>query len=72
MDAACRFPRCRRGGPFRPARGVAAYRTAERYGLIWVALDEPRAPIPSFPEHDDPSYERYFAGAYCGRRARRG
>jgi phenylpropionate dioxygenase-like ring-hydroxylating dioxygenase large terminal subunit len=43
---------------------VEAFRVAERYGLIWVCLDEPRAPIPAFPEYDDPTYERYFAGAY--------
>jgi phenylpropionate dioxygenase-like ring-hydroxylating dioxygenase large terminal subunit len=33
-------------------RGVAvpAYRAAERYGYVWVALDEPLTEIPEFPE----------------------
>lgn len=31
------------------------YKAAERYGLIWVCLvDEPRFPIPGFPQFDDP------------------
>jgi phenylpropionate dioxygenase-like ring-hydroxylating dioxygenase large terminal subunit len=35
----------------RKARAIA-YRAEERYGLVWVAMDEPIAPIPAFP-HDD-------------------
>jgi phenylpropionate dioxygenase-like ring-hydroxylating dioxygenase large terminal subunit len=27
-----------------------AYKTQERYGLVWVALDEPVQPLPSFPD----------------------
>jgi phenylpropionate dioxygenase-like ring-hydroxylating dioxygenase large terminal subunit len=27
-----------------------------RYGYVWVALDEPLADIPDFPEADDPGY----------------
>ncbi len=29
---------------------VSAYRCQERYGIIWVALDEPRWPLPAVPE----------------------
>ena len=29
---------------------VRNYRAEEQHGLIWVALDEPEAPIPSFPQ----------------------
>ncbi len=29
---------------------VAAYRCQERYGILWVALDEPRWPLPEAPE----------------------
>lgn len=29
---------------------VAAYRCQERYGLLWVALDDPRWPLPEVPE----------------------
>jgi phenylpropionate dioxygenase-like ring-hydroxylating dioxygenase large terminal subunit len=35
-----------------------AYRVQERYGLVWVALAEPLASIPSWPDdaYDDPVY----------------
>lgn len=34
-----------------PARAwVRAFRVQERYGLIWVALEEPRWPLPEVPE----------------------
>jgi phenylpropionate dioxygenase-like ring-hydroxylating dioxygenase large terminal subunit len=42
-----------------PARARAvAYHVEERYGLVWVALEEPVASIPGFPqdEFEDPSY----------------
>jgi len=31
----------------------AAHGVVERYGLIWLAADEPRAPLPEFPEWED-------------------
>jgi len=37
---------------------VAAYRCVARYGYAWVALDEPLAPVPDFPEDGDPDYRR--------------
>ena len=41
-----------------PAKARAnAYRVQERYGLVWVCLDEPRQDIPEFPpEFTDPSF----------------
>lgn len=36
------------------------YRTEERYGLLWVALDEPVADIPEFPEFDDPAFHAFM------------
>ena len=33
-----------------------SHRCEEAAGLVWVALDEPVAPIPTFPEWDDPAY----------------
>lgn len=41
-----------------PAKAKAkAFRAQERYGLIWVCLDEPRQDIPEFPaEFSDPSF----------------
>jgi len=43
-----------------PARARAiAYHAQERYGLVWVAMEDPVAPIPGFPENEfeDPRYE---------------
>jgi vanillate O-demethylase monooxygenase subunit len=35
-----------------PAKArIAAYRCRERYGVIWVALDQPRWDLPDVPEH---------------------
>ena len=41
-----------------PAKARAkSYRVQERYGLVWVCLDEPRQDIPQFPpEFDDPAF----------------
>jgi phenylpropionate dioxygenase-like ring-hydroxylating dioxygenase large terminal subunit len=38
--------------------GVAAYRCAERYGYIWVALDDPLFDIPDIPEFSAPGYRQ--------------
>ena len=43
---------------------VPAYRCAERYGLVWACLEEPRAPIPDCPEFDDPEYTNYLVGPF--------
>jgi len=37
---------------------VRSFRTAERYGYVWVALDEPLADVPEFPEAADPDYRK--------------
>ena len=37
---------------------VTSYRCAARYGHLWVALDEPLAPIPDWGEEGDPGYRR--------------
>ena len=49
----------------RKARAIA-YRAEERYGLVWVAMDEPVAPIPAFPrdEWDDPSFRGFLSSTY--------
>jgi phenylpropionate dioxygenase-like ring-hydroxylating dioxygenase large terminal subunit len=41
-----------------PDAHVPSYRVEERYGYIWVALDEPLAPIPDVPEEFDPGFRR--------------
>ena len=43
---------------------VASYRTTDRYGMVWVALEEPRLPVPEFPEYDDPSYRVFLAARW--------
>lgn len=48
-----------------PAKArVPAFRAQERYGLIWVALDEPRWPLPEVPELEDSSWTVVQAGPY--------
>ncbi|HXP22062.1 MAG TPA: aromatic ring-hydroxylating dioxygenase subunit alpha [Streptosporangiaceae bacterium] len=48
-----------------PAKArIPAFRAQERYGLIWVALDEPRWPLPEVPELEDSSWTLVSAGPY--------
>jgi phenylpropionate dioxygenase-like ring-hydroxylating dioxygenase large terminal subunit len=37
---------------------VASFHCAERYGYVWVALEDPLAPIPDFPEDGAPGFRR--------------
>jgi vanillate O-demethylase monooxygenase subunit len=41
---------------------VPSYRVEERYGLVWVALDDPIAPIPAYPEFDAAEMRTILAG----------
>lgn len=57
-DGRCvRIPQRPAGDPGRNI-AVASFRCTERYGHVWVALDEPLAPIPDWPEEGDPAYRR--------------
>jgi phenylpropionate dioxygenase-like ring-hydroxylating dioxygenase large terminal subunit len=48
-----------------PARAkVPAYRVQERYGLVWVALEEPRWPLPEVPELESSDWAVVPAGPY--------
>ncbi|MEZ4660372.1 MAG: aromatic ring-hydroxylating dioxygenase subunit alpha [Caldilineaceae bacterium] len=48
-----------------PAKAQAiTYHTREMYGMIWVALAEPPAEIPTFPEWHDASFRKLFCGPY--------
>jgi phenylpropionate dioxygenase-like ring-hydroxylating dioxygenase large terminal subunit len=48
-----------------PARArVPAFRIQERYGLVWVALEEPRWPVPEVPELEDDAWAVVSAGPY--------
>jgi phenylpropionate dioxygenase-like ring-hydroxylating dioxygenase large terminal subunit len=46
----------------RKARAIV-YRAEERYGLVWVAMKDPVAPIPDWPDHawDSPRFEVFLA-----------
>ncbi len=37
---------------------VPSYHCEEKYGYVWVALEEPLQPIPDFPEEGNPAYRR--------------
>jgi vanillate O-demethylase monooxygenase subunit len=51
-----------------PARARAvAYRTEERYGIVWVALDEPRWPLPDVPELSDEAWRTVATGPFAWR-----
>jgi phenylpropionate dioxygenase-like ring-hydroxylating dioxygenase large terminal subunit len=42
-----------------PSRAVVrSYKVAEKYGYVWVALDEPLADIPHLPEDGHPGYRK--------------
>jgi phenylpropionate dioxygenase-like ring-hydroxylating dioxygenase large terminal subunit len=42
------------------ACATAVFKVQERYGLVWVCLGAPRAPIPEIPELEDPYYHTFF------------
>ncbi len=39
---------------------VESFRCTERYGYVWVALEDPLLPIPDFPEDASPNHRRIF------------
>jgi vanillate O-demethylase monooxygenase subunit len=43
---------------------IDRFRCQERYGLLWVALEEPRWPLPELPELDAPDWMIVEAGPY--------
>jgi phenylpropionate dioxygenase-like ring-hydroxylating dioxygenase large terminal subunit len=48
-----------------PARArVPSFLAQERYGLIWVALDAPRWPLPEVPELENGTWRLVTAGPY--------
>ncbi len=64
-DGACtRIPQL--ADPTRvPAKARAtAFICAERYGMIWVALEEPRWALPEVPELEDPAWASVSCGPY--------
>ena len=48
-----------------PAKArIGAFSCQERYGLVWVALEEPRWPLPAVPELEDGTWAVVTAGPY--------
>ena len=48
-----------------PAKArIGAFSCQERYGLVWVALEEPRWPLPPVPELEDGTWTVVTAGPY--------
>ena len=46
------------GGPVPSKAHLSRVQVQERYGLVWVALDEPAAPLPDIEVDRDPTYRR--------------
>ena len=44
---------------------TVTYRCQERYGLIWVALEEPAYPLPEIPEFDDATWKVVETGPFA-------
>jgi phenylpropionate dioxygenase-like ring-hydroxylating dioxygenase large terminal subunit len=43
-----------------PGAHVNGYHCQEKYGYVWVALEDPLRPIPDFPEDEKQGYRRIF------------
>ena len=61
-DGQCvRIPSIPPGSSIPKKACLTAYHAEERYGLVWVCMGgEPLAPIPDFPEFDDPGYRVFI------------
>ena len=46
------------GATIPPRAHLSTVATQERYGLVWVCLDEPSSPLPDVPEDDDGAFRR--------------
>jgi phenylpropionate dioxygenase-like ring-hydroxylating dioxygenase large terminal subunit len=65
--ACVRIPSLPPGSSIPSKARAIAYRTEERYGLVWVALDDPVAPVPGYPEWDDPAFRAFLSSTYVWR-----
>jgi phenylpropionate dioxygenase-like ring-hydroxylating dioxygenase large terminal subunit len=48
-----------------PKARVAAYRARERYGLMWIAMDEPRWELPDIPEFSSDEWVTVDTGPFA-------
>ena len=58
--ACTRIPSLQEGRPIPPKAKVAAFRAEEKDGLVWIALEEPKEPIPTWPESEAPGFRRIW------------
>ena len=58
-DGTCtHVPSATPGVPVPPKAHLAAHRATEKFGLVWVCLGEPAAPLPDVAQDSDPSFRR--------------
>jgi phenylpropionate dioxygenase-like ring-hydroxylating dioxygenase large terminal subunit len=53
-----RVPSAQPGVPVPPTGHLAVHHCQERYGLVWVCLDEPVADVPCIPQDTDAAFRR--------------
>lgn len=54
------IPQLPDGAAIPPGAGATPYHCQEKYGYVWVCLDEPLQDIPHFDEDGEPAYRRIF------------
>lgn len=59
-NGACRFVPALGGDATLPAASLGSPRVSERYGLVWIAPDEPICDILDIPEWDDPKLDKVW------------
>lgn len=47
-----------------PRAQTTVFKSAERYGWVWVTLGSPAGDVPAFPEWEDPSFRKIHCGPY--------
>jgi phenylpropionate dioxygenase-like ring-hydroxylating dioxygenase large terminal subunit len=57
-DGVCVDIPARRDAPIPRDARVRSYHIEERYGLVWVCVGTPAAPIPTIAQEDDPRFRR--------------
>jgi phenylpropionate dioxygenase-like ring-hydroxylating dioxygenase large terminal subunit len=55
-----RIPSVPSGHPIPKKACLTRYKARERYGIVWVCLGEPRAPLPEYPPLEDPEFQVIF------------
>ena len=62
--ACVKIPQLTQGATIPTRVRAEDFRCEERYGIVWVALEQPQRDIPDFPEWDDPAYRHVPCPAY--------